>query len=247
VEALGRARLSDAQAGRLAGAVRGDALLSPSLWLPALPGELGEGSAKALLDTLAPALERGWSPGEKELHAVLARLPAGLRGKGERLLALRRDADRARRAKLAEFEPLLRGGDPRRGRAVFFGKKVACGSCHRVGDEGGQIGPDLSKVGAIRAGRDLLESVVLPSSTFAQGYETYTVATSSGRVFTGVIARQSPEVVVLRDSAGAETRLPRSAVESMTRQPTSLMPEGLPAALTREEFRDLLAFLQSLK
>jgi len=130
---------------------------------------------------------------------------------------------------------------------VFFGKKAACGACHRVGDEGGTVGPDLTKVGGIRAGRDLLESIVLPSATFAQGYETYKVELADGRTVAGVIARRAADGVVLRDAAGAEVKVPARAVEGMARDRTSLMPDGLAKAVTPDELRDLLAYLLSLR
>jgi putative heme-binding domain-containing protein len=89
--------------------------------------------------------------------------------------------------------------------------------------------------------------VVFPSASLAQGFETYRVTTAAGKVLTGTIARQTADVVVLRDSTGAETRVPRDTIESLERQGTSLMPDSLARALTREELRDLLAFLRSLK
>jgi putative heme-binding domain-containing protein len=124
---------------------------------------------------------------------------------------------------------------------------VACATCHRVGSEGGQIGPDLTRIGAVRAGRDILESIVFPSASVAQGYESYVVALTDGRAVTGVITRRTGDTLVLRDSSGAELRLRKDQVEAMNRSATSLMPEGLDRAMTRDEFRDLLAFLQSLK
>ena len=54
------------------------------------------------------------------------------------------------------------------------------------------------------AGRDILESILLPSSTIAQGYESYAILTAEGRLLTGIVVRQTPDWVVLRDSAGAE-------------------------------------------
>src|SRR5262249_16618668 len=152
---------------------------------------------------------------------------------------------RDRQARMVEYEPLLIGGDAGRGRAVFFGTAAACSTCHRIRGEGGRVGPDLTRIGAFRSGRDLLESILWPSSTFAQGYEAYTIATTDGRVLGGLIARQDADVLILRDSSGAETRLRRDEVEELRRSETSLMPGGLERALTREEFRDLLAFLRS--
>src|SRR5439155_26463326 len=92
-----------------------------------------------------------------------------------RLRELLRQSAEQDQMKLARFEPYLNGADAERGRAVFFGGKVACSVCHAVGSEGGKVGPDLTKIGAIRSGRDLLESILLPSSTFAQGYDSYQI------------------------------------------------------------------------
>src|SRR5262249_41733281 len=150
-------------------------------------------------------------------------------------------------ARLAEFEPLLKGGDPQRGRLVFFDKKVACSSCHRIGADGGEIGPDLTKIGAIRAGRDILEAIVLPSSTIVQGYDPYFLLAKGGGNWSGVIARTRGDGVVLRDSSGAKMRFERKQIQEMRRTATSLMPEGLERAISRDEFRDLLAYLLSLK
>jgi putative heme-binding domain-containing protein len=181
------------------------------------------------------------------MDELIAGMPQGARDAADDLRARLRDAGERRKARLGQYEPLLTGGDAARGRVVFFGNKVACATCHRVGAEGGQVGPDLTKVGAVRAGRDILESVVLPSSTFAQGFDSYLVQTNGGEVYDGVIPQPDAEVLEIRDSAGRTTRLHRDQVKRVRRQAVSIMPEGLPAALSAEEFRDLLAFLQGLR
>ncbi|MBX9583273.1 MAG: c-type cytochrome, partial [Gemmataceae bacterium] len=243
-DTLGRSELTDEQRRQVLKAVRDDVLVPPAAVLPAFRKGVGDDAAADLLDYLTAAAGRGWRPSAAELDAVLKPLPAA---KTDALrAALRQAADRDA-ARLAEFEPLLTGGDPARGRAVFFGKAAACSACHRVGDEGGAVGPDLSKVGGIRAGRDLLESVVLPGATFAQGYETYRAELADGRLVTGVIARRGADGVVLRDAAGAEVRVPADAVDGLTRVATSLMPDGLAKAIGPDELRDLLAYLRSLK
>jgi len=244
-DVLGRSTLTDAQRRQFLRAVRDDVLVPPAAVLPAFRKDVSANAAAELLDYLTTSAGRGWKPIEAELDAVLRPLPAGARADSLRA-ELKKAADRDR-ARLAEFEPLLTGGDRDRGRAVFFGNKAACGACHRVGDEGGTVGPDLTKVGGIRASRDLLESIVLPSATFAQGYETYKVDLADGWTAAGVIARRTAGGVVLRDATGAEVRVPTAAVERMTRDRTSLMPDGLVKAVTPDELRDLFAYLRSLK
>lgn len=147
---------------------------------------------------------------------------------------------------LVDLEPLLQGGDENRGQQVFLGK-ASCSACHRVGKTGGVIGPDLTRVGAIRSGRDLIESLAMPSATFAQGYEPLRVELNSGDTLNGMRARQLDEAFVLRDASGAETRLRSEEIKRVERSDVSIMPDGLLNGLTREEIRDLLAYLQKLK
>jgi putative heme-binding domain-containing protein len=64
-----------------------------------------------------------------------------------------------------------------------------------VKSQGGRIGPELTKIGSIRAPIDLLESVVYPSATIARGYESYIVETTQGKTFTGLLARETSEAI----------------------------------------------------
>jgi putative heme-binding domain-containing protein len=246
-EVLGRAHLTEAQALRVLAAVKGETLISPAVLLPALERAAGAESGPALLDYLADALRNGWKPNEQEWQRVLDGLPAAVQAKAGPVRELWRQSGERQKARLAELEPLLAGGKPERGRAIFFGKKVGCAVCHRVGAEGGQVGPDLTKIGAVRSGRDILEAVIAPSASIAQGYDNYAVSTRDGRVATGVLARQTADALFLRDSSGGELRFRKDQVTELRRLPTSLMPEGLDRLLAPEEFRDLLGFLQSLK
>jgi putative heme-binding domain-containing protein len=116
-----------------------------------------------------------------------------------------------------------------------------------VQGQGGRIGPDLSKIGAIRTPRDLLEAIVLPSVSFARGYEAFTAVTAGGQVHTGVITRETPEAIYLFSTDRVETRVPRTEIESLAQSTVSIMPEGMEAQLSRQELADLIAFLQSLK
>jgi putative heme-binding domain-containing protein len=248
-ETLARGKLTAPQLSQLLRATAGDALISPAVVLAAVARRAQENppDADALSAYLADAVTRGWRPAEGEVDPLLRDLPADSARRVRQLLEEHRDTARAR---LDEYRPLLSGGRPDRGKAIFFGKTVACGACHRVGRDGGDVGPDLTKVGAIRSGGDLLESVLVPSSTFGQGYEPYSVTTKDGDVLVGTLERQDKpdsEQIVVRDSAGARHRLRRQDVKRLTRSPVSVMPEGLERGMTKEEFRDLLAYLQSLR
>jgi putative heme-binding domain-containing protein len=245
VSLLAQAKLDEKQATEVIERAGGDAVVSPTALLPALLGVESESFRPALAKYVRDALGRGWEPTEEQLEPLLKRLPPG--GEADALRSAVRQVAEKRRSKLADYEPLLAGGDAARGRSVFFGNKVACSTCHRVGSDGGKVGPDLTKVGAVRAGRDILESVVLPSSTIAQGFDHYVVQAKTGEVYAGIIPQPSADVLEIRDSGGNVTRLRKDQVARLKRQPVSLMPDGLPAALSRDEFRDLLAYLQGLR
>jgi putative heme-binding domain-containing protein len=246
-EVLRRSHLTDLQVLQALRAVGSDGLVSPSVLVEALEQSANAEASQAIVSYLLERAAAGWRPTEEDLTRLSQRLAVEARSRAELLReALQKDVD-SQRAKLAEFDPSLTGGDAKPGRAVFFSSKAACSSCHAVGTAGGTVGPDLTKVGAIRSGRDILESILLPSSTFAQGYESYLVSVADGRDVSGVMARQSAEAIVLRDASGGEVQLRKSQIREMHRSNTSIMPEGLELELSREEFSDLMAFLQSLK
>jgi putative heme-binding domain-containing protein len=180
------------------------------------------------------------------LQRCLSPYPAAVRQRAEplfrRLEAQRKDQS----ARLASIEPHLSEGDAPSGRDVFFGPKAACSTCHTVRAEGGHVGPDLSRIGAVRNGRDLLEAILFPSASFARGYEPFTVSTVDGRVYTGVMARESADAIVLTVSARIEVVLPRAEIDAIQPARVSVMPQGLDANLSRKELTDLVAFLRSL-
>ena len=246
-DVLQKSKLTDAQLLRAFQAIAGDALISPDSLLPAFHEMTGVDATTALLDDLAGKIRKGWRPREPDLQKVLDRLPVELQKAGEAIRSLALQGAERGSARLVALEPLLTGGNPKLGRDIFFGSKVACYMCHRIGSEGGLVGPDLSRIGAFRSGPSLLESIVFPSASFAQGYEPYVVATKDGSALYGIIGRQSGDSVFLRDLTGGEAQIKKSQIKKMKRAEISSMPQGLDLGLTAEEFRNLLGFLQSLK
>lgn len=243
---LGSARLERRQREALCPAIQ----TAGPLELPQMLAAYEHPGDAALGAKLLAALEK--SPALSSLPAgllrrVLKEYPAAV-GQAAEPLYQRLAGDSAQqRARLAELEPVLSGGDVQRGREVFFGKKAACTACHTVQGQGGRVGPDLSKIGSIRSRRDLLEAVIFPSASFARGYEPYQITLRSGRAYTGLIARETADALYLVAPDRAEIRLPRSAIESLERSSVSIMPQGLDGQISRQELTDLLAFLSSLR
>lgn len=201
----------------------------------------------AMVDVLKRSPAALGTLGEDRLKSLLAKYPESTRQKSEALFQTLRAAQKDRVDRLRKLEPLLTGGgDVGRGRHLFFGDKVACSSCHTIGHEGGHVGPDLTGVGAIRSGHDLLEAVVFPSASFVPGHEVYNVDTATERL-AGVIRSQSRDAVVLVTGPNGEIRIPRSQIKKIERSNVSLMPEGFDETLNKTELTDLLAFLQAEK
>jgi putative membrane-bound dehydrogenase-like protein len=138
-------------------------------------------------------------------------------------------------------------GNATSGKAHFAAGKGTCIACHKIGDMGRAIGPDLSKIGAIRTERDLLESILFPSNTLARDYEAHIIETRDGVQTMGVIRSHTAEGLLVVDMAGQEKTLPHAAIISDTSLTTSLMPMGLDQTLPEGELLDLVAYLRSLK
>ena len=173
--------------------------------------------------------------------------PVEIRAASTSLVARLAEGRQRQTTRLAELEPTLVQGNAIQGRGVFFGTKGACANCHTVDAKGGNIGPDLSKIGAIRSPRDLLESVLFPSASFVRSYEPCVVTTDGGIILNGVLQRETATAVHLITTDRMEHRVPRSSIEDIQPGRVSIMPEGLDAQLTSQELRDLIAYLVSLK
>ena len=138
-------------------------------------------------------------------------------------------------------------GDPSRGEKLFWSQAVNCGSCHKVGNRGTPLGPDLSTIGKLRSRADLLESILEPSRRIEPKYAAYVAQTADGRSLTGLLVRRDGKEVVLRDFQNKEIVLAAKKVEELRPSRTSLMPDGQLAGLTAQEAADLLEYLATRK
>src|SRR5205085_12172589 len=79
-------------------------------------------------------------------------------------------------------------GNAERGRKIFFDAKgAACNKCHTVHKEGSDVGPDLSSIGTKYNRVQLIDEVLYPSKNILDGYESYAVELTTGRILTGII------------------------------------------------------------
>jgi putative membrane-bound dehydrogenase-like protein len=136
--------------------------------------------------------------------------------------------------------PQLReGGDPARGKTIFTQQ---CAKCHRHGNEGAQVGPDLSGSAALPRS-ELLVQILDPSRSVEGNFIPYTVATADGRVISGILASESKTSIELLDAEAKRHVVLREDIDAMNASKKSLMPEGFEKQVTSSDLNDLLAFL----
>lgn len=165
----------------------------------------------------------------------------------ERYVPEEKRAKRLGNAVKAE-EILSLPGSVERGRAMYLNSAtLQCRNCHRVGDQGRSVGPDLNGIARRLDRAKLLESILEPSKTIDPKFVTHVAETSDGRVVSGLLIRRDERETVLRDVEGKDVTLAAGEVETFTPQQRSLMPEMQVRDLTREQLADLLEFLASLK
>lgn len=182
-----------------------------------------------------------------EYSNIIKRYPDRYRDQANQLLDQLKQHDQQKLARLDQLLPLLAKGDPIHGRTIFFAEKSKCAVCHRIGQKGGKIGPDLTTIGRNRSARDLLESIVYPSASLVRQYEPFTLLTSEGKVLSGLIARETADTIYIQQTVGEPVAVLRSDIEEISPGTVSIMPNGLDKTLTEKELADVIAYLLSLK
>jgi putative heme-binding domain-containing protein len=138
----------------------------------------------------------------------------------------------------------LGAGNSARGAKVY--ERLQCNTCHgggvTPGQEGRFFGPDLAGATRRLSRQELADAMVYPSKQVADRFKAHEVHVTDGVPLNGFITEQSGEAISLADREQVH-RIHRSRIRSIEPQSTSLMPERLLNALTDEEIRDLLAFL----
>lgn len=138
-------------------------------------------------------------------------------------------------------------GDAKKGAEVYRMAQLACTACHRVGDEGGVIGPSLNGVGAGMPLDQIVESILWPDRQIKEGFQAVAFTTKAGAAITGYIEREGEDIVWYRNTATPWiVPLAKDEIASREAIPT-LMPPQLTASLSEEQFLDLVAYLASLK
>ena len=145
-------------------------------------------------------------------------------------------------AELLAYLNSAKDGDITHGKVIF--EKANCIKCHKFGPVGEGIGPDLTTLKARAKKADILESILEPSKVVSDQYRGTLFVTKGGKTISGLAALQGDTYTVLQ-SDGTKIALPKSDIDQQVASTISPMPERLIDELTREDIRDLFAFLES--
>ena len=167
---------------------------------------------------------------------------AAIKKRSQQLLGGEVESNRAK--VVAQFQDVLElDGDQQRGLQVFTKR---CSVCHRVGEIGHQVAPNLSSV-QNKSAADLLISILDPNREAQPNFNVYNVLDDEGNAISGMIVAETDNAITVRKAEAKDTVVLRSQITRMVATGVSLMPEGLEKDLSKQELADVIAFVKSIK
>jgi quinoprotein glucose dehydrogenase len=209
--------------------------------LATLPG----GTADEIFSQWLDKLLAGQVPPELQLDLLDAAAKREARAVRDKLAKF----DRSRPADddLRAWRECLSGGNAEEGKKIFLERaEVSCVRCHKAGGEGGEVGPDLGKIGAAKPREYLLESIVYPNKHIAAGFESLMLSMRDGAIYAGLLKSESDTDLVLNSPEDGLLTLKKTDIKERQRG-LSGMPEELRQVLTKQDLRNLVEFLSRLK
>ena len=136
----------------------------------------------------------------------------------------------------------LSTADFQRGARLFF-YEASCVNCHKMGQRGRALAPNLTNIGVRAAPTTLAESILKPNAVITEGFHSVSILTDSGRVHSGFIKQESGLNVELVRADGKIITVSRDAIAERKRQQVSVMPDGLAKQLSPQQVADLIRFI----
>ncbi len=214
--------------------------------LVALGGLKGAG-ADAALTTLFGEFTAGKIPAEAQLELLEA---IEKRDALKPKLAEWQQSQMAATDPLARFAFAMAGGDKDAGETLFKEHALAqCLRCHKIGESGGDAGPALTDIAAKKDRRYLLEAIVNPNATIADGFQSVMVTMKSGDVQMGVVKEETADTLAIQmPSPGAPlVTLKKAGIATREASAASGMPPGMGDMLSRRDLRDIVEYVSTLK
>ncbi|TWU17497.1 Cytochrome c [Novipirellula galeiformis] len=204
-------------------------LLQRTLWIPIVLDAVGAGTVPANLV----------SPNRRA--AYLRSSQQEIRQRAVKVFS--EDQPHSRKDVLDKYQAALAlSGDAERGAPLFLKN---CANCHRFGDLGFDVGPNLATI-QNRSASQLLVNILDPSREVSPNFLEYNVLSVDGRISSGMIAAENANSITLRQAEGVETTIQRVEIEELRSSGKSLMPEGIEQTIDAQGMADLITYLLSL-
>ncbi len=208
-------------------------------------GELKDEQADKILGEWLDNLLAGKVATELQLdllEAAAQRNNAEIKSKLEKFKASRSEKD-----DLSNFRECLAGGDAAEGKKIFFEKvEASCVRCHKIGSEGGEVGPNLSKIGGEKPREYLLESIVVPNKQIAPGFESVLVTLKNGTAYAGILKTETETELTLNSPEDGIVKVAKKDIDKRERGLSGMLPE-LAQVLSKRDLRNVVEFLASQK
>ncbi|MDB6129792.1 MAG: hypothetical protein JWM04_899 [Verrucomicrobiales bacterium] len=157
------------------------------------------------------------------------------------------EASRDKSDQLAPYRMLLEGGNAAEGKKIFFEKaEASCVRCHKLGEEGADVGPQMLGIGTRATREYILESIIFPNAKIAPGFESVIVVLKSGISYAGILKGETDKELTILSPEDGLLKLAKSDITKRDRG-LSAMVEGFVDILPKRDIRDLVEFLSSQK
>lgn len=195
---------------------------------------------KLLLDAIEAKRIKATDLDTTRTARLLKTADAKIKARVEKLLAASIPADRTKA--LEDYQRVLTlTADPRRGKEVF---KKNCATCHKVGDVGTEVGPSIADL-RTKTPEQVLTDVIMPNKAIDNNFVSYTVVTTDGLTYVGLLASDTPAGVTLKLPEGKTQTILRTEIDVMESNGKSLMPEGVEKQIPHQDMADVIAFVKN--
>jgi len=201
--------------------------------------------ADALVVTWLQKLKDGTVPKEIQLDVIIA--AQGRKDAAVKAAVKAYNSTQNKKDNLYGYREALYGGDAARGKEIFHERaEAACFRCHKINGEGGDVGPDLGKIGGQKPREYLLDSIIHPNAVIAPGFENVNLTMKNGTTIMGILKEENDTEMLLIVPEDGPTKIKKVNIEKREKGLSSMLPE-LGTILTKQDLRDVVEYLANLK
>lgn len=214
---------------------------TPTLRTALLDGALARADrTHVLLDEIAAGHISAGEIDQARMNRLFQSREPTIAARAKEILAAAIPADRKK--VLEDYRVALKlASDPQRGKLVFTKN---CANCHRIGDVGVDVAPDISD-SRVKQPEQILTDVLQPNRAIDANFISYSVVTADGQILTGILASETGASVTLKQPEGKTITLARDEIEELQSNGISLMPEGLEKNIPPQDMADLISFIKN--